>query len=31
VRGYLGRISAAWDAALDRLRRFVENDVPPRR
>ena len=24
ARGYLDRISAEWDAALDRLRRFVE-------
>ena len=25
ARGYLERISAEWDAALDRLRRFVED------
>jgi DNA-binding transcriptional ArsR family regulator len=25
ARGYIDGISAAWDAALDRLRRFVEN------
>jgi DNA-binding transcriptional ArsR family regulator len=26
ARGYLDRISAQWDAALDRLRTFVERD-----
>lgn len=26
ARGYLDRISAQWDAALDRLRRFVERE-----
>jgi DNA-binding transcriptional ArsR family regulator len=27
IRNYIDQISALWDARLERLRRFVENDV----